>query len=153
MKKQKIKIRGSAYRSIILILFLILTQTVFAQDSYTIAGLITCECEECGTLYIFLVNEESFGIPLTGLQEKNIQVTGISRSYSFSFTDVPPGIYGIRCFIDTNKNHKLDSGLFGPSEPWGMSFQKERFWGIPGFNDVAFTVNSDVHNLKIKVKK
>ena len=67
----------------------------------------------------------------------------------FSFQNVEKGTYGIRCFQDLNGDGKLNKGMFGPSEPWGMSWKEEKVLRWPGFDKISFEVNSDIKNLRI----
>lgn len=53
------------------------------------------------------------------------------KKVSFQFTDIPSGKYGIRCFLNEDGNQKLNKGIFGPAEPWGMSWQGEKASGWP----------------------
>ena len=79
-----------------------------------------------GKIYIYLVDEKIFKIPLTGLktivlEPKQEDIT--KKKIPFIFKDVKTGTYGIRCFQDLNGDGKLNRGMFGPSEPWGMSWK------------------------------
>ena len=71
----------------------------------------------------------------------------------FSFQEILSGHYGIRVFIDTNGNGRLDRGLLGPREPWGMSWQEKRIFGIPNFEDVAFHLDGDIHDIEIDSRR
>ena len=123
------------------------------KEKFTVSG--KCIVSEPGELYIFLVDEEAFKIPLTGYKKLVIKVTPnhvVERYIDFSFNALEKGKYGIRCFLDTNNNAKLDKGLFGPKEPWGMSWQGDGYkGGFPKFNDIAFAVNKDINNIKILI--
>ena len=122
-------------------------------DSFVIGGTILVDTE--GTLFVHLVDEAQFGIPFTGIQEIQIEVDSAvveSGVVDYRFLDVPTGRYGIRVYIDTNGNGELDRGLFGPKEPWGMSWQKEKLFRIPSFRDVAFVLNDDLVDLTIDTR-
>jgi uncharacterized protein (DUF2141 family) len=56
-------------------------------------------------------------------------------------------------FIDTNGNEKVDRGLFGPSEPWGMSWQEKRVARIPRFKDIAFQLAGDIVGIEIDSRR
>jgi uncharacterized protein (DUF2141 family) len=56
------------------------------------------------------------------------------------------------CFLDKNGNSKLDSGLFGPAKPWGMSFKNDKPFGMPSFSEICFEVHADKSNIEIEVK-
>ncbi len=132
------------------IIVVVTAYLISAEGAYTISG--TIRCYEQGTLYIYLFDEETFKVPLTGIQEQIISVDSTNFHKRFMFKDINSGIYGIRCFLDKNGNSRLDSGLFGPTEPWGMSFKNDRPFGMPSFNDICFEVNADKSNIEIEVK-
>ena len=123
---------------------------------YKIEGYIHLkEIRKNGNLYILLVTEETFKIPLHSIKklilkigEKEIK----EKKVSFKFIDIPPGRYGIRCFLDEDGNEKLNKGMFGPSEPWGMSGQGKRPFGWPKFKHIAFNVNKDLMDIRIVVE-
>lgn len=74
------------------------------------------------------------------------------KKVAFKFKEIPPGTYGIRCFKDVNGNGKLDKGLFGPKEPWGMSRQgnKPEKWSKIAY--ISFEVKSNMTNIKIELE-
>lgn len=119
---------------------------------YLISGI--CEVSKNGELYIYLVDEATFKKPMTGVKmiKKAIDLKTNSNKIEFKFDDVPYGSYGIRCFIDTDKNEILNKGMFGPTEPWGMSFKDERPMGFPSFSDISFNLNKPITDLVIQVK-
>lgn len=113
-------------------------------DLFTVSG--ECAIMGRGVLYMFLVDERSFPIPMSGIQTVTIPLDASgteTRRVGFAFT-VPQGTYGIRCFLDANGNGGLDRGLFGPMEPWGMSWRVRRPAGFPRFADILFAVAGDV---------
>jgi uncharacterized protein (DUF2141 family) len=121
-----------------------------AENTYEIAGRVLINEE--GVLHIYLVDEDQFSVPFTGIKEFIVPVSPAqldSGTAPFAFQDIPAGRCGIRVFIDTNDNGKLDRGLFGPSEPWGMSWQRKRISRIPRFNDIAFQLIGDIRGLEI----
>ena len=140
--------------NISLLLIISFFHPLFAGErTYIIEGKI--QYSERGKIYVYLVNEKIFSTPLTGLQTMVLETTasGNSRnSARFRFQNVPPGSYGIRCFQDTNGNSKLDRGLFGPSEPWGMSWNSEKPSRWPRFENVAFQVHSDLPPIIIELQ-
>ena len=120
-------------------------------EQYSISGSVLVK--KAGVLYIYLVDEEQFSIPLTGIMDIRKDLEGKrGQKIPFSFSDVPEGEYGIRVYVDTNGNGKLDRGLFGPSEPWSMSWQGEPKKGIPHFEDIAFYVERDIENILINTR-
>ena len=71
---------------------------------------------------------------------------------SFSFTNVPEGTYGIRCFQDLNDNRILDRGAFGPVEPWGMYRPSRPAFRAPTFEEIAFKVDKDITDIEIELQ-
>lgn len=60
---------------------------------------------------------------------------------TISFTDLPPGEYGIKLFHDTNGDGSLNRGRFGiPSEPYGFSNNAPVRFGPPSWEDASFTL-------------
>jgi uncharacterized protein (DUF2141 family) len=90
----------------------------------------------------------SFKRLLLKIGEKEIK----EEKVSFQFIDIPPGRYGIRCFLDEDGNEKLNKGVFGPSEPWGMSWQGGKSSGWPKFKHIAFNVSKDLMDIRIVVE-
>ena len=123
---------------------------------YKIGGHIHLkEIRKNAHLYILLVTEETFKTPfhsfkklILKIDEKEIK----EKKVSFIFVDIPPGKYGIRCFLDEDGNEKLNKGIFGLSEPWGMSWQGKRPFGWPKFKHIAFNVNKDLMDIRIVVE-
>jgi uncharacterized protein (DUF2141 family) len=113
-------------------------------DLFTVSG--ECRVTGQGLLHVFLVDERSFSVPMSGIQVATTML-GASGSkaqrVAFAFA-VPQGTYGIRCFLDVNENGGLDRGLFGPVETWGMSWRARRPSGFPRFEDISFAVAGDV---------
>jgi uncharacterized protein (DUF2141 family) len=55
-------------------------------------------------------------------------------------------------FYDEDRNGVLNKGLFGPSEPWGMSFNGKKVLKWPKFSNISFKVTNDISNILIVVK-
>ncbi|MCK7514820.1 MAG: DUF2141 domain-containing protein [Desulfobacterales bacterium] len=97
---------------------------------------------------------KGFAVPNTGLREARLRVgpaEAAAGRVHFLF-NLPAGRYGVRCFLDLNGNGRLDKGPFGPTEPWGMSWNGARRAGFPKFGDIAFRVDRDTRELGIEVK-
>ena len=69
----------------------------------------------------------------------------------FEFNNVPEGIYAIKCFQDLNNNNRIDMGLFGPKEPYGLYRVKKRFFGAPKFENLSFYLYKNISNIKLKL--
>jgi uncharacterized protein (DUF2141 family) len=112
-------------------------------DLFTVSG--ECQVTGRGLLRVFLVDEWSFSVPMSGINTTTLTLdaSGPRTRRAFAFI-VPQGTYGIRCFLDVNGNGVLDRGLFGPMEPWGISWRVRRPAGFPRFADISFAVAGDV---------
>ena len=135
-----------------LLIILITAIPIIGQaEQYRVSGSVLVEKGDI--LYIYLVDEDQFSIPFTGIKGIRIELEeNKEQKIPFSFIGIPEGQYGIRVFVDTNDNGKLDRGLFGPSEPWGMSWQGEPKKGIPRFSDIAFYVDRNIEDIPIDTR-
>lgn len=133
------------------ILILITSFIIFGNNStYTIEGEVSFKGK--GSIYILLVNEETFKKRDAVLQkiERKLSVEELSKGkFEFSFENIPKGEYGIKCFIDENGNKKLDKSVFGPTEPWGMSWKDKKPFGPPKFSQMSFKLD---HDIKINIE-
>ncbi len=53
-----------------------------------------------------------------------------------------PGIYAVAIYHDANANHKLDLGMFGPTEDYGFTNNPRILFSKPSFESVKFTAGS-----------
>lgn len=141
------------------ILYALLLILITASSSYSQQGEFRIEGEISfdgyGDIYVYLVTEEIFKTPFTGIQDTVIKLGEdefANRKVRFSFEDIAPGTYGIRCFQDLDGNGKLNKGLFGPAEPWGMSWQGDEPAQWPKFEDLAFKLNANINDLHIVLR-
>lgn len=139
----------------IIIIALILTGVFLSatENTFSITGEITFRKK--GPIYIGLVNEEfKEGDDQNPEFGQIIQVEDLDmklKTVSFIFNNVPSGVYGIRIFQDLNDNEELDSGAFGPKEPWGMSNNiRPKFRG-PTFDEIKFEVLANVSDMNITI--
>jgi uncharacterized protein (DUF2141 family) len=109
---------------------------------------VRISCPKGGVLHAFLVDRAMFRRPMAGLQQRVSRVAG-KGVVTLSFDGVPPGTYGVRCFLDTNGNGKLDRGWFGPTEPWGMSFHGGRPRRWPRWDEMKFTIADTDEDIRI----
>ena len=121
--------------------------TLNAQELFTISGSIAYKGEE--PVYVYLVDEEIAKIPFTGIQTLVLTPAESGGTLPFSFISITAGTYGIRCFQDTNKNGELDRGMFGPKEPWGMSWQGEKPRKWPRWDDFSFELITNIGGIDI----
>ena len=140
----------------ILIFTLLFTAAAnIAATADSIEGKVLLNTAETGSLHILLTDKKTFSKPLAGIKELVIRVSSRETeagSIEFSFTDLTPGTYGIRCFLDTDGNGELNRGLFGPAEPWGMTVKAESLRGIPKFEQISFELRGNISNMQITVE-
>ncbi|MFC1529346.1 DUF2141 domain-containing protein [Gemmatimonadota bacterium] len=141
------------YLTILFVLLLAAEPASAQQELYTIEGEVRFEQE--GGIYVYLVTEEVFGTPFTGIQDTLIQCSQEEQREGrvlFQFEGITPGTYGIRVFQDLDGNGRLNRGMFGPTEPWGMSWQGEKPKKWPKWKSIAFEVTSDIREMVIVLK-
>lgn len=108
-----------------------------------------------GAIYIQLVTKEEFESNKDPQFQSIIEVgpEDLKKGKtSFSFTNVPEGTYGIKCFQDLNGNKTLDRGDFGPVEPWGMYRPSRPAFRAPTFEEIAFKVDKDIIDIEIELQ-
>jgi len=118
------------------------------QEQLSISGEILTK-EKGGTIYIYLIDEAHFDVPGTGVEIISIEVN--SGSMHYKFRDLASGVFALRCFQDINGNKKLDRGLFGPKEPWALTWKNEKRFP-PRFEDISFDLNKDL-TIDLKLEK
>ena len=126
-----------------------------AHADVVVAGEILLAGDSTASIRVLLVDEAAFDTPLVGYREVSLTVDAeaIERGrVSFRFDDLPAGRYGIRCFQDLDEDGQLGKGMFGPNEPWGMSWQGRRPLGWPTFEHIAFEAENDVIGLEIQLQ-
>ncbi|WP_299362720.1 DUF2141 domain-containing protein [Winogradskyella sp.] len=115
------------------------------QISITISDIKKVE----GDLY-FLLYDEQDGFPKE--KEKALKVGRLSSyddSASYTFENVPYGVYAVAFFQDENENGKLDSNLIGiPKEPVGASNMTS--FGKPSYRKCKFELDQPQKSMKLK---
>lgn len=128
--------------------------TPASEGSFAVQG--TLRFTGRGPLYLFIADEMTFATPMAGTEEVVLHPEGREledEAIGYRFEGIPAGTYAIRCFQDENGNGKLDRGMTGPKEPWGMSFRpgKSKHLRPPKFDEVSFEVRQDISGLDIVV--
>jgi uncharacterized protein (DUF2141 family) len=123
------------------------------KPTYEVTGVLKFKGK--GELFICIVTEEEF----SGVGEcsKGIQYVptraDIDKGYIvFRFKELKKGVYGIRAFQDKNGNGELDMGMFGPKEPWGMSWNGTKRGIKPKFQEMSFELKADKKNLIVEMQ-
>jgi len=122
---------------------ILLLQILFIQSGWSleIEGTISGVQSE-GPVYIFIVTKEEMSTPAAGRYMQVLNPAPGADTIKYSFSNIPAGTYGIRIFQDLNSNGKLDKGLFGPSEPWDLSWTENKKI-IPEFKDISFYLSEN----------
>jgi len=135
------------YKTITVAIIAIFIQKSLPAQEYSISGTIKNIKKETGdtesTLYVYLLTEETFEKPYTGIKEIKLQVNRGESRRSYTIKNVKKGTYGLRCFQDMNDNGKLDRFLILPTEPWCLSWRNDSKRVPPKFEDIAFKVKGD----------
>lgn len=164
MKKQTIA------KGIVFMLTIIMIVPVIASaqsEGFTISGEV--RFKKTGNIYLKVLTEEQFKTDdddddddkhtsddhkyvarlVLEIGEKESE----QNKVTFEFTNISPGTYVIQGFQDVNGNRRLDEGMFGPKEPWGMSrLKKHPKFRAPKLEEVTFEVTQDIPDMVIEVK-
>ena len=127
------------------IILVIFHEPVQSQE-YKISGTIHNIKEKEGkrVFYVYLLTEETFEKPYTGIKEIKLEAGESQNPIAFEFKNVSKDTYGIRCFQDLNDNGKLDRFLIIPQEPWTLSWKNNDKSIPPKFEDISFEVDGNV---------
>ena len=126
----------------------LLASNITLADGFTVSGEVSFPAE--GAVLLELVNKEQFTEGKNGDHGTGFAGTGGSGTYTFE--NVPAGDYVLQGFQDVNGNGELDSGAFGPTEPWVIHGYKPSAFSGPDFDKAKITVNADAQ-INIKLKK
>ena len=127
-----------------------------ASSAYAQSGSITVEVSGIGEIEGQIsigLHKDKASFPNKGevFMGAKVEVTGNVISYTFN--DIPFGIYAVSIYHDSNSNGKLDKNFVGiPTE--GYAFSNNRF-GIfgkpPKFKDASFELKG-IQRIQITVK-
>ncbi|GGA44566.1 DUF2141 domain-containing protein [Dyella nitratireducens] len=74
------------------------------------------------------------------------------NAVSYTFSDIPPGTYGLRVYQDEDDSGKLRTNMLGiPKEGYGFS-NNPSVMGMPSFQQVQFTVTKEDISVVIHLK-
>jgi uncharacterized protein (DUF2141 family) len=72
----------------------------------------------------------------------SINIENIKTTYTFH--NLPKGIYAVSIYHDENQNNTLDTNLFGiPQEGYGFSMNPKVTFATPTFDESSFKLNSN----------
>jgi uncharacterized protein (DUF2141 family) len=123
------------------------------SKEFSVSGTITVSKQ--GTVYISLLNEEGFRNNYKFLKGSKVSVgpeelkTGKVR---YKITGIPKGAFAISAYQDVNSNGKLDSGLFGPEEPWATFRRSRPLFSGPKWEEMVFMVDTNVTDADFKLE-
>ncbi len=122
-----------------------------AEELYTVTGSITSS--RPGTVYLQIVDEAGFNEEETGFfRGAIIEISSPDKSPGlFTLENIPPGTYGIRSFLDTNGNGKIDFSLRG-IEPWGTYRPVRPFMRGPRFREISFFLDGNLEDIEVILK-
>jgi uncharacterized protein (DUF2141 family) len=156
-KPYKERSKGMHLKKIIVVFILLLgllqIPGLAQERGFTVKGEISFPKK--GAIMISLLTKEEFENNKGSRFQSIIEVGPEDlkkEKTSFSFTNVPEGMYGIRCFQDLNGNKILDKGDFGPVEPWGMYRPSKPAFRAPTFEEIAFKVDKDITDIEIELQ-
>jgi hypothetical protein len=124
-----------------------------ADAGYQISGEVSFPGS--GTLYLELCTRAEFEGKRRCTSQTRILVDDKlrrARRASFSFRGVPRGSYAVRGYQDANGNGKLDSGTFGPKEPWGTYRPKRPLFRGPRFDEISFPLERSLGGVALELR-
>ncbi len=123
-----------------------LVETTSSGNTYTLTIVVTSLRNNNGKLQLDLYkNQQEFEARYSDkdrriyLPKKNL----MNGSVTFTFKNLPEGVYGVAIMDDENSNGKIDYGWVLPSEGFGFGDYWHNKWRTPTFNDFKFTLHSD----------
>ncbi len=76
-----------------------------------------------------------------------------NNTATYTFENIPYGIYAVKFYHDENMNGKLDRNFFGmPKESYGFSNNATGNFGPPDFEDAKFTINKSELTIEISAQ-
>ena len=123
-----------------------------AQGTHSVSGRI--RFHENGKIHVLIVPRDGFG-EKTGDRGLVLDVGPAEKKagrVAFAFHNLPPDDYAIQAFQDENGNGELDTGTFGPKEPWGFYKDVRPTFRGPKWEEVKFRVDKDLTNIQMEVK-
>lgn len=122
------------------------------DQRYRLSG--TIQVNGQGNIMLQLCTASSFDDPTAAPDAFNqvLPVDDSTDEVGFAFEDITAGSYGLRAYLDENKNGRLDMSLMGPTEPWGVYRSSRPAFRGPSWEEVRFSVQSDRDDLTIALE-
>ena len=129
-------------RIIILCLMIFFSKKNFAQNANDLTIKVSGYKSLGGTIFIALYNSEENYMNVSKASFLGMLVPK-ELTESYTFHQVPDGIYAATLFYDENGNGKLDRRFFGiPKEKIGFSNNAKGFFGPAKFRNAKFNHNA-----------
>lgn len=136
--------------------FLLMGRPALAQSTTgPTIGTITVHIDGCtsdaGHVRMGLATADAKFEADTDFREASVPVhDGTARHI---FENIPYGTYAVRLYHDANDNEELDTNFMGiPKEAYGFSNNARGRFGLPSFDEAAFTLDADSLTLTIRVR-
>lgn len=106
------------------------------------------DISQTGDLYVYIVTEDHMKTPGTGVRWSVVETCDYDCrdgcEIAIVFHALAADEYGVRTFSDTNGKGRLDRGLFGPTEPWALSWNDTARGRMPSsFDEISFGLARD----------
>jgi len=99
-------------------------------------------------------NEEAFDNQKTDRAMGRIRSELSGSTCTFSWADLPYGVYALAIYHDVNDNGELDTNVFGiPTEPYAFSNKPSVKWRSPRFSEVAFQIEMPDTSLVVALSR
>ena len=140
-----------------LISFFLVSAFAYAEEKFTVSGEVTFQYD--GDIYICLLTSEEFKNFLTPqhkLSESPCKVIHMNSDLkkagkiSFTFDNIPKGIYCVFTYQDVNMNGEVDYENYDPKEPWG-SYKEVVTGTLPSWQKIKFDLERDIAGIKIEM--
>lgn len=101
---------------------------------------------------IFDSEETYLKQPLYQIDKPAVEISG--KTASFTFVELPDGLYAVSVTHDENNNGELDTNFIGlPIEQYAFSNNAHSTFGPPSFDNASFYFNRDKRSIEIKFSK
>ncbi len=139
-----------------LVLLLVISLLSAAPASTEVGGIIKVQVTNVnnkkGEVMLALFSSQK-GFPYeTSYAIQKQKGNAVNGVIELSFTDIPPGIYAVALFHDTNNDGKLNTNFIGiPKEGYGVSNNTYNTFSAPDYKESSFSHN-DRTELIIQMK-
>ena len=135
----------------LMIASMLIVSTTYAQSG-SIQVNVTGASSSKGSVVIGLYNSAE-GFSESDKSFKGGTVAASTTSVTYTFKNIPDGIYGIAVWHDEDDNKELNTNFIGiPKEKYGFSNNASGSFGPPDFSETTFQVtNGKMTSVEIKM--